>query len=65
VAATLSAGASAYGGAGPAGNQSGIGSANYSYIASDIAAVLVYNTALSSTDVATVETYLNTKYPCY
>jgi len=37
----------------------------YDYCNCDIAAILVYDNALSDSDATTVETYLNTKYPCF
>lgn len=35
------------------------------YCGADVAAILVYDTALSDADVLEVEAYLNTKYPCF
>ena len=38
---------------------------SYQYSNADLAAILIYNTVLSGTDIANVESYLNAKYPCY
>jgi hypothetical protein len=38
---------------------------HYQFTATKIAAILVYDRVLSDSEISSVETYLNTKYPCY
>jgi len=54
-------------GAGSGYGHSGVDSigGSYGFPGGDVAAVLVYDTNLSDGDILTVESYLNTKYPCY